>query len=157
MKIQDEPTNFPFEVFSLSELSREVVSSFEPSFNKEGIKFQSEIKDNIKINGNKYLIDKLLYIFFDNAVKYTGGEKKCRFGLSYDNKNKITIKFSNSLDKNEELDPGQIMERFYRSPSNKKEGSGIGLSIAEQIIKLHSGKIKVDKYQNELLFIVTFD
>lgn len=48
------------------------------------------------------------------------------------------------------------MERFYRSPSNKKEGSGVGLSIAQEIINLHKGKISINKNISTLSFIITF-
>lgn len=48
------------------------------------------------------------------------------------------------------------MDRFYRSPSNQKEGSGVGLSIAKEIIDLHKGKIVVDKNISTLSFIITF-
>ncbi|MBQ2069900.1 MAG: sensor histidine kinase, partial [Bacilli bacterium] len=54
------------------------------------------------------------------------------------------------------VDAKQIMERFYRSPSNKKEGSGVGLSIAQEIINLHKGKINVEKNNWTLSFLITF-
>ena len=39
---------------------------------------------------------------------------------------------------------------------NKKDGSGVGLSIAQEIINLHKGKIKIDKSDNILSFKITF-
>ena len=107
--------------------------------------------------GNKYLIDELVYIFLDNSLKYTGGDNKSSyFVVSENSKGKIEFRFSNTIDLNDEVDVKQIMERFYRSPSNKKEGSGVGLSIAKEIIKLLRGTIKIDKNSNSLTFIVTF-
>ena len=108
--------------------------------------------------GNKYLIDELIYIFLDNSSKYSGGDNKSSyFTISKNEKGKIEFRFSNTIDKNDETDPTQVMERFYRSPSNKKEGSGVGLSIAQEIINLHKGKVKVDKSHSTLTFIITFN
>lgn len=96
--------------------------------------------------GNNYLIDELIYIFLDNSLKYTGGEmKSSNFVISTNAKGKIEFRFSNTINKDEEVDIKQIMDRFYRSPSNKKEGSGVGLSIAKEIFYLHKGTIKIDK------------
>ena len=36
----------------------------------------------------------------------------------------------------------RLFERFYRSPSNRTFGSGLGLSIVEGIVKLHGGTIR---------------
>ena len=108
--------------------------------------------------GNKYLIDELIYIFFDNSLKYTGGEMKSSyFVVSKTAKEKIEFRFSNTIDKDDEVDIKQIMDRFYRSPSNKKEGSGVGLSIAQEIIKFHKGKIEIDKNNNTLTFVISFN
>ena len=107
--------------------------------------------------GNRSLIDELIRIFLDNSLKYTGGENKSSyFTVSQNGKGKIEFRFSNTIDKQEEVDPKQIMERFYRSPSNQKGGSGIGLSIAQQIIDLHKGKIKVEKNQQTISFTISF-
>ena len=153
---EDDKSRFPFADFSINEVCNKAVEAFSTSFKKEGIKFSSNITGNITMFGNRYLIDELVYIFLDNSLKYTGGEQKSSyFVVSQNSKGKIEFRFSNTIDKDDEVDIHQIMDRFYRSPSNKKEGSGVGLSVAQEIIKLHKGKIDVDKNNNSLTFIIT--
>ncbi len=155
---EDDPSRFPFEDFSLNEVAKNIAESFVPSFKKEGIKFAYNITGNLTMYGNKGLIDELIHTFLGNSLKYTGGENKSSyFVLSENNRGKIEFRFSNTIDKDDEVDIKQIMERFYRSPSNKKEGSGIGLSIAQEIINLHKGKIIVDKNANTINFVITFN
>lgn len=154
---EEDKKRFPFEDFSINEVCNNAIDSFAPSFKKEGIKFSSNITGNITMFGNKRLIEELIYIFLDNSLKYTGGEMKSSyFVVSKNSKDKIEFRFSNTIDKNEEVDEKQIMDRFYRSPSTKKQGSGVGLSIAKEIIHLHKGTIKIDKNITSLTFIITF-
>ena len=154
---EEDATKFPFEDFSINDVCKNAVDSFEPSFKKEGIKFSHNITGNLTMHGNRSLINELINIFLDNSLKYTGGDNKSSyFVVNKNDKNKIEFRFSNTLDKNDEVDVKQIMDRFYRSPSNKKEGSGIGLSIAQEIINLHKGKITVDKSNSVITFIVVF-
>ena len=154
---EGDSSNYPFEDFSVNEICDKAIKEFEPSFKKEKIIFSSNITEGLIMYGNKYLIDDLIYIFLDNSLRYTGGENKSsNFEVSRASKGKIEFRFSNTLNKNDELDVKQIMERFYRSPSNKKEGSGIGLSIAEEIINKHDGKIKVEKNNSMISFVIIF-
>lgn len=153
---EEEPTRFPFADFSINEICKKAVESFKPLFKKEKIKFAYNITGNLTMYGNKNLIDELVNIFLDNSLKYTGGDSKSSyFVVSENNKGKIEFRFSNTIDKNEEVDIKQVMERFYRSPSNKKEGSGVGLSIAQEIINLHKGKINIDKNASTVSFVIT--
>ena len=155
---EDEPSNYPFEDFSVNEVCNKAIKSFEPSFKNERIKFSYNITGNLTMYGNKHLIDELIYVFLDNSLKYTGGENKSSyFVVSLNNKGKVEFKFSNTVDKDDETDVKQVLERFYRAPSNKKEGAGIGLSIADEIVKLHNGKIKAEKTNNVITFFVSFD
>ena len=155
---EDDPKNYPFQTFSIGEIAEKMCEAFKPSFDKEGIKFEYDIDKNAEMRGNQGLIEKLIAIFLDNSLKYTAGEeKKSFFKISKESKNKLEFTFSNTLDKEDETDVNQIMERFYRSPSNKTEGSGIGLSIADEIIKLHNGKIKINKDVNEISFKIVFN
>lgn len=154
---EEDSTRFPFADFSINEVCKKTADSYVSSFEKEGIKFAYNITGNITMHGNKSLIDELVHIFLENSLKYTGGESKSSyFVVSENNKGKIEFRFSNTIDKDDEVDIKQIMERFYRSPSNKKEGSGVGLSIAQEIINLHKGKISVDKNASTINFLITF-
>ncbi len=154
---EDDPSRFPFSDFSINEVCKKVAESFAPSFKKEGIKFSYNITGNLTMFGNKNLIDELVHIFLDNSLKYTGGETKSSyFVVGENNKGKIEFRFSNTIDKDDEVDIKQIMERFYRSPSSTKEGSGVGLSIAQEIINLHKGKIVVDKNNSTISFLIIF-
>lgn len=156
-KLEEEDSHFPFEDFSLNDVYLKAVDAFKASFKKENIKFGSNISGNITMYGNKYLINELIYLFLDNSLKYTGGDNKSSYFVISQNKDKIEFRFSNTLDKDDEVDVRQILERFYRSPSSKKEGSGVGLSIGQEIVKLHKGKIDVDKNNNAISFVITFN
>ena len=154
---EDDKMNYPFEEFQLNDVCNKTIGSFEKSFKKEGIKFYYAVQDNITMYGSKYLIEDLIHIFLDNSVKYSGGiNKESTVKVTQSSRGKIELVFSNTLEGGYEIDPKLIMERFYRSPSNKKDGSGVGLSIAQEIINLHKGKIKVDKSDNTLTFTITF-
>lgn len=154
---EEDPANYPFMTFNLSALAEKVSESFAPIFKKEDIVYSLNAGEDIELYGNENLIGQLIAIFLDNSVKYTSGDKKCSYFVVHKiKKDKIELRFSNSISKDEEVDPKQVMERFYRSPSNKKEGSGVGLSIAQEIINLHKGKIEVEKTVSDMTFIITF-
>jgi len=57
------------------------------------------------------------------------------------------------------IDYSRFFERFYRedtSHSSEKAGYGIGLSIAEELVKLLKGTIKVSYNKGKITFIVKF-
>ena len=68
----------------------------------------------------------------------------------------VNISIYNEIEEDNELDVNQLFERFYRSPNAKKDGSGIGLSIASEIVNLHKAQIKVTKENNILKFNISF-
>ena len=154
---EEDKSRFPLQDFSVNEICKKAIDSFSSSFKKEHIKFSSNITGNITMYGNSYLMEELICIFLDNSLKYTGGEQKSSYFVVGEDKGKIQFRFSNTIDDSDEVDITQIMERFYRSPSNKKEGSGVGLSIAQEIIKFHKGKIEIDKNNNTLTFVISFN
>lgn len=150
-------SRFPLADFSLNEVCNPIVDSYKPLFKKEKIKFAYNITGNLTMYGNKGLIDDLIRVFLDNSLKYTDGDNKSSYFVVGENRGKIEFRFSNTINKDDETDTKQIMERFYRSPSNKKEGSGVGLSIAQEIINIHKGKITVEKNTNVISFTIKFN
>ncbi|MCR5348236.1 MAG: HAMP domain-containing histidine kinase [Bacilli bacterium] len=153
---EEDPTKYPFSDFSIGEVAQRAADAFAPVFAREGITFSFEGNGSLTVHGNPGLIDQLIRIFLDNAAKYAGGENKnARFALCEGKKGKAVFCFSNTIDPSDQVDEKQIMDRFYRSPSNQKQGSGIGLSIAQEIVRLHNGKIIVTKEEGTLSFTVT--
>ena len=154
---ENDLKNYPFSDFSINDVIKKAVDYFAPSFNQARIEFVEDIQDDIIYYGNKYLFEELCYIFLDNSLKYTGGKfKTSSIELAKDKKDHFHIIFSNTIDEDDEIDPSQVTERFYRSPTNKKEGSGIGLSIAKEIVNLHKGKLDTKKDNNSIYFKLYF-
>ena len=146
--------NYPFAEFSLSKLASESVDSFAPTFKSKQLSFNSDIASDIDIKGNRYLINELFYIFFDNALKYTKSNGEVSLIVKKNASKKIDITFSNDVE-DDEMDVEQLFERFYRSPkSSSQEGSGIGLSIAKEIVELHKGRINVSVRNGKIYFII---
>ena len=101
---EEDKARFPFADFSINEVCNKAIDAFSVSFKNEDIKFSHNITGNITMFGNKYLIDELIYIFLDNSLKYTGGEMKSSyFVVSTNAKGKIEFRFSNTINKDEEI------------------------------------------------------
>ncbi len=102
------------------------------------LNFEKEIRlDSSKIH-------QLMIILLDNAIKYTesGDEIQIVTDLK-DNKCVIEVKDTGIGISDEGLN--RIFERFYREDrarSRETGGSGLGLSIANMIVKSHNGTIK---------------
>ena len=144
--------NYPFAVFSLTDLANESIEAFAPTYKNRELTFKHEVGLDIDIKANKYLINELFYIFLDNALKYAKDKGEVTLIVRKNANKKVDIIFSNDVE-DDEMDTNLLFERFYRSPkSSSKEGSGIGLSIAKEIIELHKGKVNVSVKDGKIYF-----
>jgi len=115
-----------------------------PLAKKKDIKITLKIKDAMLI-ANKESIEKLITILLDNAVKYS--KKGGKVSLSTNKGRRyLSIKVKDNGIGVSERDLPHIFDRFYQADQSRSklssEGSGLGLSIAKRIIKLHGGSIK---------------
>ncbi len=126
--------------FDLSRTCMEMVDAFQNNFEKKGIALETEIPETHPFTGDETMIRQLLSILLDNALKYS--KTQAEFHL-YSNGDRTTIKVKNDADVPDgSLD--RVFERFYRSDEARasgNEGSGIGLSLAMEIVKTCGGRI----------------
>lgn len=141
----------------LDELLWEVVDEWG---NRPGI---VKVNYNLPENPEKYTIQgnrRLLFIaisnILKNAIKFSG-DKEVLCDISCNEKGVLIA----IQDKGIGIDPKElqyIFQPFYRaSNAFKHPGSGIGLSLAEKIIRLHNGRIEVTSAINKgTVFSIVF-
>ncbi|MBO5528538.1 MAG: HAMP domain-containing histidine kinase [Bacilli bacterium] len=128
--------------FDLAALCTDVVDNYRGPFKKKNIHFEVEIPAKLQFIGDEGSIRKLLSILLDNAQKYA--LTTAEFHL-YHNGERTAIKVINDAEGIEEGSLDRVFERFYRSDvarSSGIEGSGIGLSIAKEIVAKSGGRIR---------------
>ncbi len=120
----------------------------------------------IKEEGTNYFIlgdaDKLKQVFINlvnNAVKFTGVNGKISIKI-YNEEKKIFVEVQDNGIGIKREDLPFIFEHLYRGDKSRHEteGSGIGLTIAKNILDMHSASIEVESEEGKgSLFKIIFD
>ena len=101
--------------------------------------------DDITVRGDRHRLRQLLLNLTDNAIKYNQPQGNVTMGLSRRNGDaELTISNTGAGIPPEQLP--RVFDRFFRGDpahSNKVEGCGLGLSIAQWIVKAHCGSIQI--------------
>lgn len=147
-----------FKKFDLSHVVRNASLYFESRAFEEEKQMYLDIDEDISIIGIPDRIDELVGILLDNALKYSDEHSKIKLYLKRDKENILLI-CENPCKDFDSSDLPHLFERFYRadkSHSGEKEGFGIGLSIAKEIVMLHKGSIYTSYNDNIFSVKVVF-
>ena len=137
----DEMSGLDSAELNLTSIAIDAAELFRPALITNDRNFDIEIEKDIKIDGDEKLIKQLLAIVLENASKYA--KTHTSFKL-FKQGQKVVILAQNDADGIKDEDMSQCFERFYRSSESRAsgiEGSGIGLSIAKEIVLKHKGNI----------------
>jgi signal transduction histidine kinase len=94
-------------------------------------------------------IGHVLNNFVSNAIKYAPNGTEILIRAF--NRETGFVRFSviNSGAGLDEDEVGQVFDKFYRAPSNRRgDGVGLGLAIAREVVEAHHGRIGVDSAPN---------
>ncbi len=100
----------------------------------------------VKVYGDADQLKQVLVALLDNAFKYTPYEGSVTLSLTND-ENYAMIKVSDTGIGILPEDLPHIFERFYRADrarSRDRGGSGLGLTIVQNIVQEHQGTIEVE-------------
>ena len=95
-----------------------------------------------EIIGDSNRLRQVFINIIDNAIKFTESEKKVCVSIDSDEENVYISVIDEGAGINEE-DLPKVKEKFFKGPS-KKSGSGIGLAVSDEIIKLHNGTFDIE-------------
>ena len=135
-----------FEEFLMKDIIDKVVLTVQTLAKDKSIDFNYSFDKSIRIiTGNPFTIEELYSNLLLNAVKYT--PPKGRISLTVRRQqDQIISEISDSGIGIPKEELPKVFDEFYRAsnvPKDIKTGSGLGLSIAKQIVENHKGTIQV--------------
>ncbi len=150
-KVQSNIEALEYQEFDLVELINNILKRYNILIEKENYKFIFKNKKPIMINADKIKLEQVIYNLINNAINYTGDDKK------------VTIKIKN-IDGNikvEIIDTGKgiddkdipyIWDKYYKNKKKHKRnliGTGLGLSIVKSILELHNYEYGVNSIKDK--------
>jgi signal transduction histidine kinase len=139
MELKREPIN-------LKQMVEICVERGRPLAERKKIDVQLEpIPDDLIFTGDRELMEYACYNLLTNAVKYSPRQTRVTISTRLDERHiRIAVKDQGiGMDQKEVK---QIFQKFYRTKKAEESGeagTGIGLSIVQQIVEQHSGTIEV--------------
>ncbi|MBP1996651.1 HAMP domain-containing sensor histidine kinase [Paenibacillus eucommiae] len=118
------------------------IALLHPSFHFES---RLDALSNVTIAVDAPHLEQILLIIMDNAVKYSGDSKLIRVSGSVQQE-EASIEISDFGIGIPEEELPFVLNRFYRvdkARSGEQGGHGLGLSIAERLVKRYSGRIEL--------------
>lgn len=141
----------------ISSEATEVSESFKTVAETQNKSLVANVEPDIHVLGDQKGVHELINILADNAVKYCddGGEVGIR--LTKKGRN-VFLVVSNNFKDGGGIDYKRFFDRFYRedqSHNSEKKGYGIGLSMADSIVRILKGKITASWKKGVIYFTVT--
>jgi signal transduction histidine kinase len=137
--------------FDAAEIVRDVGELYEPLADEKGLGLTIEAPASAPVRGNRELVSQALANLVDNAIKYAGpdsgvnGAPAAILLKAGADGERITLTVADSGPGIAEGDRGRVVERFVRlEQSRSQPGSGLGLSLAAAVARLHGGELKLE-------------
>ncbi|WP_129598386.1 sensor histidine kinase [Anaerophilus nitritogenes] len=133
---------------NIKTLVRYIEKYMSPRAQRDQIEFVVDYEENMSymdldVNRMKQVLINIL----DNAFKFTQKGGKVNFSTFYKN-GYISMNIEDNGCGISQEDLPKVKEKFYKG-KNSKSQNGIGLSICDEIIKLHKGEFKIQSELNK--------
>lgn len=130
----------------VEEVVKQVYNNFKMIHPDFKFSLDDDLRQDVEVNIYRDHLEQILIILFDNAVKYSTKRKEIHISLSR-NYNSVEIGVQDFGEGIADDEVTKVFDRFYRvdkARSRKKGGNGLGLSIAQRLVKGYHGTITVE-------------
>ncbi|KPL14703.1 MAG: histidine kinase [Bacteroides sp. SM23_62] len=146
-----------FKIFPVRDLFKNIYLLMEEEISEHKVKFVTNIEpDNIEVSADEQLIEQVIINLIRNSMHALDGRKDPTIELKtyYNKRGRVTIQVA---DNGTGILPEVLDKIFIPFFTTKQSGSGIGLSLSRQILRLHNGTITAHSIPNkETIFTLTF-
>lgn len=146
----DKIENIEKEEIDISASLNRILPDWEILCKNKNIVLKSEIEDNIRVDTNYILFERLVDNLLSNALKFTKDCIEVRL-KSDDEKIYFSVKDNGCGMNKDEIE--NIWNRFYQSNKSRNKGAnsgiGLGLSFVDKIVSINKWQIKVESVVNE--------
>ncbi|MBN2159008.1 MAG: response regulator [Spirochaetes bacterium] len=137
----------------LIDFCKTIIASVQPLASSQGLKlyFQYQMEDEIRVLIDTGQFEKVVMNLLHNAIKFTGEGGRITLLLDdRENDVELTVEDTGVGIPIEMLET--IFDRFAQvdgSSTRSQEGTGLGLSLAREIVELHGGSIRAESVQGK--------
>jgi two-component system, NtrC family, nitrogen regulation sensor histidine kinase NtrY len=148
-----KPIDAKFERVDISSLIDRTITLLQAQFNEHKINVKKEIPPgDLTANGDAVLLEQVLINLVKNAIEAVAHDGTGAIRIILRRKNHQTIILVS--DNGPGIDAETLPRIFVPFFTTKPKGSGIGLSLSRQIMKIHNGTIKVQSSEKGSVFVM---
>lgn len=147
-KEQEEINLYPI---VLAETIRESITLLEHLAQKKEIYIQTDLDESIIVQGNEEKLKQIFINVIENAICYSSEESTINV-LTKSIKGNAIVEIADKGIGIPKEDLPHVTQKFYRvnkARSRADGGSGLGLSIVDQLVKLHHGKLSIQSEEGK--------
>ncbi len=140
-RLDEDQPNLLKSDFLFSEMVKDTVSEFLALAGSRGLQLSANIQTGLRYAGDEGALRRVVAILLDNAVKYCDPAGAITVSLTAGRHIMLTVE--NTCQNVEHIPLNRLFDRFYRTDKARTAGSsfGIGLSLAQSIVRQHKGEI----------------
>ncbi len=151
-KLDYRPEIFKFENIDFNKFLEEICEQTSLLAEQKKIDLKYNLfSEQVFIRADKMHLRRLFFNLINNAIKFTYPKGQINIVSRYDSK-KVFISISDNGIGISSEDLPKIFDKFFhvnRTNQNLESSSGLGLSIAQSIVKVHNGTIEVKSEFNK--------
>lgn len=154
-RLKSDSYELKLEPCDLSRILKNTILSYYENWIQNGITPVFELPDTpMFVTGNVQALKRIIQNIIKNGIDH--GENQLNISLRSSESHAVLI-FKNEVDAPEAIDVTQVFERFYKADeARSKNSTGLGLSIAKELVLRMSGTIHASIENNWFCIEVCF-
>ena len=145
-RIESKTLDLHLEEFSLREVVDELVESIHVEYPSHSIIVQGEYSSPVR--ADKMRLSQIITNLLTNAIKYSPTAKEVNLTINFSSDH-LLLQFTDfgiGIPKKYQT---HIFDKYFRVKNKNTPGTGLGLHIVAQMVKLHGGKIWVESKKDQ--------